>query len=41
MLLQLRFILNLKTCYVLTIDGWGDDASSKIFEFEKWSKFNI
>ncbi len=29
------FYSKFKNCYVLTIDGWGDDASSKIFEFGK------
>lgn len=29
------FYSNYKSCYVLTIDGWGDDASSKIFKFNK------
>ncbi len=29
------FYSKFKQCFVLTIDGWGDDASSKIFKFDK------
>jgi len=28
------FFSEYKSCIVLTIDGWGDDASSKIFEYK-------
>ena len=28
------FFSEYKDCFVLTIDGWGDDVSSKIFKFK-------
>ena len=28
---QVRIFTQVKKCYTLTIDGWGDNSSSKLF----------